>query len=145
MNAVNQFLFTSFTGSELSTSDKVNWVDLPNLIVPVSDSETGSFVVTLTVPDTWNDSAHCGANFRIAFRSAHGTLVGYTDLGQGFYFSDSGGQRVPFSLVCLAEYLPDKLTNKAIVAQWRASQGGTAHIGPLGRCSLVAVGSTKTG
>jgi hypothetical protein len=138
---VTEFRFASRSGTELATSDQSNWSDIAGLSVPVPDSESSVFLVTLTVPDTWNDHAACGANFRIVSRSMHGTLPNDIDMGQGFYFSATANQRVPFSLVCQVERVPDKNYNCAIVAQWRASQGGTAHIGPLGVSSLAAVGS----
>jgi hypothetical protein len=140
--AVSEFRFASHSGIELTTSDLYNWADIAGLSVPVPDYQNSVFLTTLTVPDTWNEHAGFGANFRIVLRSMLGTVPDEIELGQGFYFSATANQRVPFSLVCRAERLRDRVsTNCAIVAQWRTSQGGTAHIGPQGLSSLAAVGS----
>jgi hypothetical protein len=138
---VTEFRFASRSGSELATSELYDWADIAGLRLAVPDSPGSVFLATLTVPDTWNDRAGCGANFRIVLRSMSHGIAGDMDLGQGFYFSATANQRVPFSLVCRAERVPDKNYDAAIVAQWRTSQGGTAHIGPQGLCSLAAVGS----
>lgn len=136
---VKEFRFASRSGSWLTTSDQTNWSDIAQLILPVGSTESGSFLTTLTVPDTWNDKASCGATFRQVLRYSHGTVFSDVDLGQGYYFSGVAGQRVPFSLACKVDYVQDKY-EKAIVAQWRAQQGGTAYIG-VGLSSLSAVGS----
>lgn len=141
---VKEFRFASRSGTLLTTADQSNWSDIAGLILPVPDTENSAFLVTLTLPDTWNDRASCGANFRLVLRSIKGTLTGDLELAQGFYFSATANQRVPFSLVAKAEYVPQKDYDMAIVAQWRASQGGTAYIGPAGLSSLSAIGSTTS-
>ena len=142
---VTEFRFASSSGTGLQTSDQSIWSDIAGLVLPVPYSVSSVFLVTLTVPDTWNDRSSCGANFRIVLRSTSHGLPLDIDLGQGFYLSDTANQRVPFSLVCKAERVPDKNDNTAIVAQWRAWQGGMAYIGPLGLSSLAAVGSVASG
>ncbi|HEY2093247.1 MAG TPA: hypothetical protein VGJ81_15300 [Thermoanaerobaculia bacterium] len=143
---IHQFRFAWRSGTQISTNDLSNWIDIAGLFLSLPDFASGAFLVTLTVPDTWNDKSSCGANFRVtlrAFREA--TVWGDSELGQGFYFSANANQRVPISLVCKAEYVTDPnkiVTNYALVAQWRACEGGRAYIGPKGLTTLAAVGDT---
>jgi hypothetical protein len=142
---VSEFHFTSRTGTEISNSDITKWQDIKDLTLVFGETNGGTYLVTLTVPDTWNDQVSatglsCGARFRLILRQS-GTEQ---ELAQGAYTVAMAGQRVPFSLVCRAQ-LPVSRANPAIVAQWQAVKGGTAWIGKNGLCALSAVGQAAAG
>lgn len=136
-HAVNEFRYASLTGNELTNSDTEQWVDIEGLTIAFGDTDEGFYLVTLIVPDTWNEKALCGARFRLVTRA--GTSAP-TSLGEGFYYSAVAQQRVPFSLAATAQVIATRGGTK-IGAQWSAREGGVAHIGAKGLSSLSAVGA----
>lgn len=133
---VNEFLFASRSGSLLTNSDTANWAYIDELTLVFDETSGGLYLVTLTIPDTWNDNDMCGAEFRLVLGVSGGDA---TELAVGYYYSALAGQRVPFSLACLAEVFPTR-GGVWVAAEWAAREGGTAYIGAKGLSSLSAIG-----
>lgn len=142
IHSVNEFGYATLVGRELTNSDTEKWADIDELTVGFDDLDTGVYLVTLIIPDTWNDQHLCGAGFRLILRA--GFISGETNLGEGYYYSAVGQQRVPFALAATAQLIPTRGGTR-ITAQWSARKGGTAHIGARGRSSLTAIGKVTAG
>jgi hypothetical protein len=64
--------------------------NIPNLAVPANAANGDDFLVTLTAPDTWNDTAGGGGWFAITCNSSI--------VARGLFTGAVAGQRVPISL-----------------------------------------------
>jgi hypothetical protein len=133
---INDFRFASLSAGNQIQSTSADWADIEGLVLNFGENDSGNFLVTLTIPSTWNDSqGNQGANFQLVLRTGQGQDK---PLGQGYYTDAVGNQTLSFSLVCQAEVSPNQ-NGSAIVAQWQVNEG-TTYIGG-GLSSLSAVGS----
>lgn len=130
--------------SGANSTNSRGWSDIDQLALNFNETDSGNFLVTLSIPRTTNDLTGCGAMFRLVSRPKGGSKES-TQLAQGYYTCAAGGQIIPFSLVCQAEVVPTR-GGLQIVAQWatfnnfKAGNAGTARIFE-GLSSLSAVGS----
>ncbi len=129
---IKEFRFASQT-SNLTTPSS-DWSDIDGLILDFDETDSGNFLVTLSVPNSTNTAANSSAHFGVVLRDAVGDQL----LGEGYYDTAYPSQAVPFSLVCEAQIAPTS-GGSHIVARWQPYNGGTAQIN--GFCSLSAVGS----
>lgn len=138
---VKECRVASTTGA-YSTKSQV-WSDIGELALNFSETDSGKFLVTLSIPGTTNDLPSCGAIFRLVLRARGSKQV--VQFTQGYYTCAAGGQINLFSLVGQAEVAPTK-GGLQIVAQWATfrsftpGDAGTARIFE-GLCTLSAVGS----
>ncbi|HEY0376993.1 MAG TPA: hypothetical protein VGC87_08555 [Pyrinomonadaceae bacterium] len=132
---ITEFRLASTTQDELPC-DQNAWDDIPGLALSFGEHESGNFLVTLTIPSTWNDQATAdGTYFQLVLRTPSDDDQTF---GRGSSPTPVAGQLATFSLTCYAEISP-AAGGSSIVPQWLAAGGGTARIDGL--CSLSAVGT----
>lgn len=134
---INEFRFASTLATTKLQYDQPVWQDIDGLFLDFGDEESGSFVVTLSIPSTWNDIlSEVGTGFQVVLRTGSGSVQ---TLASGSHTSPAAYQVSAFSLTCYAEVSANQGISQ-IFAQWLVpTGGGTAHID--GVSSLSAVGS----
>ena len=87
----NPLTYVAITGTTPSTSSLYpNFQNIPGLSIAADAAIGDEFLVTLTVPDTWNTTAGGGGWFAITCNS--------NIIARGLFTSAVANQRVPISL-----------------------------------------------
>ena len=86
----NPLTYVAITGAHTTTNNYPAFQGIPGMSCTAEAAAGDQFLVTLTVPDTWNDTAGGRGWFAIT----HNSSV----IAQGLFTSAVAGQRVPISL-----------------------------------------------
>ena len=107
----------------------VDYTDVPDFgklsIDLTADTE---LLLTLNVPDTWNNKEAIHSWFAIA---VDGQVV-----AEGLYSSATAGQRVPIAVSSAKKFTKG---THSVAAQWKTNEGGELAIGPYGTSILTAM------
>lgn len=134
---IRECRFASTLPDTRITYDQNVWADIDGLSLPFRENESGEFLVTLTIPSTWNDKlTEKGTGFQVVLRQGSSDQT----LGVNSRTSPGPFQVGAFSLSCYVAVSGE--SSSSIVAQWQVPDG-PAHIDGLS--SLSAVGALTPG
>ncbi|MEG3842569.1 pentapeptide repeat-containing protein, partial [Microcoleus sp. herbarium14] len=115
-------------GQEGKTTS-VDYTDVPDFgKLTIDLTEDTELLLTLNVPDTWNNKEGIHSWFAIA--------VDGKIFAVGLYSSATPGQRVPLSVSSVKKFTKGTYS---VTAQWKTDQGGELAIGPYGTAILTAM------
>ena len=107
----------------------VDYTDVPDFgKLTVELTEDTELLLTLNVPDTWNNKEGINTWFAIA--------VDGEIFAEGLYQSATPGQRVPIAVSSAKKFTKG---THSVVAKWKTSEGGELAIGPYGTSILTAM------
>lgn len=115
-------------GQEGKTTS-VDYTDVPDFGKLTTDLiEDTELLLTLNVPDTWNNKEAINSWFAIAI---DGQIV-----AEGLFQSATPGQRVPIAVSTVKKMTKGTYS---VTAQWKTNEGGELTIGPYGSAILSAM------
>ncbi len=124
---------SSYRTTELvhHNNDDSTFEDLPlkksPLKIPLKKGD--KLLITLTAPDTWNNTKNYGTWFGIELNDKI--------LGKGVYFVAEDGQRVPISIQTVYEATED--ITCIIKGKWATCKGGKSFIGAYSETTLTVL------
>ena len=117
----NPLTYVAINGPHTTNSSYSNFQNIPGMSVTAEAATGDQFLVTLTVPDTWNDTAGGRGWFAITCNSNSNIIA------RGLFTSAVADQRVPISLQAVVTATPGGTYHFA--AQFCSEIHGVVHIG----------------
>lgn len=118
-------------GTPEVTVSSDNFVQIDKLdSISVKVKKDSQLLITLTVPDTWCDTAGKGAWFAIQIDKK-------SIVARGLYTCGIKGQRVPIVLQALVDITSD--SEVEVVAQWHSIENATCNIGSASETVLTVL------
>ena len=128
----NPIAFAAISGtSPTTTSLYPSFQNIPGLSVTVNAAAGDQFLVTLTMPDTWNDTAGGGGWFAITCNSNSNIIA------RGLFSSATAGQRVPISLQMVL--VANQTGAYQFAAQFCSYNHGTVYVGSWSQSVLTVL------
>lgn len=115
----NPLTYVAINGPHTTNSPYSNFQNIPGMSVTAEAATGDQFLVTLTVPDTWNDTAGGRGWFAITCNS--------NIIARGLFTSAVADQRVPISLQAVVTATPGGTYQFA--GQFCSEIHGVVHIG----------------
>jgi hypothetical protein len=126
----NPLTYIAITSNSHSTNSVYpTFQNIPGLSLAVDAATGDQFLVTLTAPDTWNDTAGGRGWFAITCNS--------NIIARGLYTSAVAGQRVPISLQMV--YTANPTGTYHFAAQFCSEIHGTVNIGSWSQTVLTVL------
>jgi hypothetical protein len=125
----NPLTYVAINGPHTTNSSYSNFQNIPGMSFTADAAAGDQFLVTLTVPDTWNDTAGGRGWFAITCNN--------NIIARGLFSSAVADQRVPISLQ--AVFTATQTATYHFAAQFCSEIHGVVHIGGWSQSWLTAL------